>query len=235
MSVNATSDNDTASAVGAVGTPTFNSGVATAANGNPFVSQPVSDDPNGQTWQDRYNGIQGVLKKMRNEGTAAIELLTAEKTARDEEIAKLRQTLEGNAPILAEFPTVKETLTAREQELAAAQAKLERTNLLLKHRVHDDALTKLVLASQLSTEELEETLVAFSQASVAAQTAAVTNAAQGSVGVTGSPVATNSNDEIATLREKADVAMRAGKLNGPDGFWTLNGQWAKLVEESKKG
>lgn len=234
MPTDATNGNDMVGAVSIVGTPTNSTGVVTTANSNPFVSQPVSD-PNAQTWLDRYNGLQGHLKSYKEQTTQELETLKAVKTDYEAQMAQLRDTLQANEAQLQELPTVRDTLTAREQELAAAQAKLERTNLLLKHRVHDDALTKLVLASQLSPEELEETLVAFSQASSAAQAAAVTQAAQGSVGVTGSPVATDGNDEIAVLREKADAAMRAGKLNGTGGFWELNGQWAKLVEESKKG
>lgn len=231
MSVDTTNGND---GFGVVGAPTISTGSVTTPAAQPVVSQPVSD-PNAQTWLDRYNGLQGHLKSYKEQTARELETLRAVQTDYEAQMAQLRGTLQANEAQLQELPTVKETLTAREQELAAAQAKLERTNLLLKHRVHDDALTKLVLASQLSTEELEETLVAFSQASVAAQTAAVAQAAQGSVGATGSPIATNGNDEIATLREKADAAMRAGKLNGPDGFWALNGQWANLVEESKKG
>lgn len=231
MSVDTTNGND---GFGVVGAPTISTGTVTIPSAQPVVSQPVSD-PNGQTWVDRYNGLQGHLKSYKEQTAQELEALKAAKVDYEAQMAQLRNTLQANEAQLQELPTVRETLTAREQELAAAQAKLERTNLLLKHRVHDDALTKLVLASQLSTEELEETLVAFSQASVAAQTAAVAQAAQGSVGATGSPVATNSSDEIATLREKADAAMRAGKLNGAGGFWELNGQWAKLVEESRKG
>lgn len=231
MSVDATNGND---GLGVVGAPTFSTGTVTIPSAQPVVSQPVSD-PNAQTWLDRYNGLQGHLKSYKEQTGQELEALKAVKTDYEAQMAQLRSTLQANEAQLQELPTVKETLTAREQELAAAQAKLERTNLLLKHRVYDDALTKLVLASQLSPEELEETLVAFSQASSAAQAAAVAQAAQGSVGVTGSPVATDSNDEIAVLREKADAAMRAGKLNGAGGFWELNGQWAKLVDEGRKG
>lgn len=231
MSVDTTNGND---GFGVVGAPTISTGSVTIPSAQPAVSQPVSD-PNAQTWLDRYNGLQGHLKSYKEQTTQELEGLKAVKTDYEAQMAQLRGTLQANEAQLQELPTVKETLTAREQELAAAQAKLERTNLLLKHRVHDDALTKLVLASQLSTEELEETLVAFSQSSAAAQITAVAQAAQGSVSVTGSPIATDGSDEIATLREKADAAMRAGNLNGPDGFWVLNGQWANLVEKSKKG
>ena len=193
------------------------------------ASQPVSDN-----WYDKYNGLQGYIKTYKEQTAQELETLKATNTDYQAQLEQLRQTVQGNEAILAELPTLKETLSTKEQELAAAQSKLERTNLLLKHGVRDDALTKLVLSAQLPTEELETILENFTASTAQQQAAAITAAASGSVPATTAPADGGGTTELQTLKDKADAAMRAGNYDGPDGFWALNRQWVELKEQLSK-
>ena len=226
MTENTTSDGTT---VQPVAPPTPAMPVGTPTTPSTPASQPVSDN-----WYDKYNGLQGYIKTYKEQTAQQIEGLKATNTDYETQIEQLRQTVQGNEAILAELPTLKETLSTREQELAATQAKLERTNLLLKHGVRDDALTALVLSAQLPTEELETILENVTKNTAQQQAAAIDAAASGSVPATTAPAGGGGTTELQSLKDKADAAMRAGNYDGPDGFWALNRQWAELREELSK-
>jgi len=196
----------------------------------PAASPTVSD----QSWFDKYQGLQGAFKARTQQLTQEVEGLKATKGEYETQLAQLRASVTANEAQLQELPTVKETLSAKEQALAAAEARLGRQALLLKHRVFDDALTKLALNSQLSLEELEETLTSFSQKQTTEQQAAIVRAAEGSVASTNPPSGATGESELNELREKMDVAMRESRMDGPGGFWELNIQYARLFEELKK-
>lgn len=205
----------------------------TVGSGSVTTTASPYSDGNDQAWIDKYNGLQGAFKDARTKYQQEIEGLKAVKTDYETRLSQLQTALQTNETQLQELPTVKQALTEKEQALADATARLDRQNLLLKHRVYDDALTKLVLNSQLPLEELETTLAAVTQATTAQQQAAIAKAAEGSVASSNPPNSASGQDEINALQEKMDTAMREGRYDGPNGFWALNTQLAQLAEKLK--
>lgn len=204
--------------------------VTATGTGAVFTSSPFSDGDD-QSWQAKYTGLQGAYKADRQRYGQEIEALKAAKEDYETRLNNLQKTLQSNETQLQELPTIKQTLSEKEQTLASVTARLERQNLLLKHRVFDDALAKLVVNSQLPLEELETTIAAFTQASVAQQQSAIAKAAEGSVASSNPPTSTGGQDQLKVLQEKMEVATREGRYDGTDGFWQLNDQYVRLASE----
>lgn len=193
-------------------------------------SSPLSDG-NSESWQAKYNGLQGAFKADRERFGKEIEALEASSKTHAARVKELEALVQANEAQLQELPAVRQALAEKEQALSSAALQTERQGLLLKHRVFDDALVKLVVSSQLPTEELEETIAAFAQASTAQQQAAIAKAAEGSVASSNPPSASGGVDQLKALQEKLDTAMREGRYDGENGFWQLNEQYVRLTAE----
>lgn len=204
--------------------------ITTGGTGDAAFTSPFSDG-NDQSWKAKYDGLQGAYKNDRQRYGQEIEQLKAAKEDYEARLNSLQTAMQASEAQLQELPTLKQTLTEKEQTLASVTARLERQDLLLKHRVFDDALTKLVINSQLPLEELETTIAAFTQASTAQQQAAIARAAEGSVASSNPPTSTGGQDQLKALQEKMELATREGRYDGPDGFWQLNDQYVRLASE----
>jgi hypothetical protein len=204
--------------------------ITTGNTGSTGFTSPLSDGDD-QSWKAKYDGLQGAYKNDRQRYGQEIEGLRAAKDDYETRLSKLQAAMQASEVQLQELPTLKQTLTEKEQTLASVTARLERQDLLLKHRVFDDALTKLVISSQLPLEELETTIAAFTQASAAQQQAAIARAAEGSVASSNPPTSTGGQDQLKALQEKMELATREGRYDGPDGFWQLNDQYVRLTAE----
>lgn len=202
----------------------------TGSTGDVASTSPFGDG-NDQSWKAKYDGLQGAWKNDRQRYGQEIEQLKAAKEDYETRLSNLQTAMQANEAQLQELPTIKQTLTEKEQTLASVTARLERQDLLLKHRVFDDALAKLVINSQLPLEELETTIAAFTQASAAQQQAAIARAAEGSVASSNPPTSTGGQDQLKALQEKMELATREGRYDGPDGFWQLNDQYVRLAGE----
>lgn len=204
--------------------------IPTSSTGDATSTSPFSDG-NDQSWKAKYDGLQGAWKNDRQRYGQEIEQLKAAKEDYEARLNSLQAAMQASEAQLQELPTLRQTLTEKEQTLASVTARFERQNLLLKHHVFDDALTKLVVSSQLPIEELETTIAAFAQANTAQQQAAIAKAAEGSVTPSNPPTSTGGADQLKVLHEKMELATREGRYDGPDGFWQLNDQYVQLVGE----
>ena len=204
--------------------------ITTGNTGGTAFTSPLGDGDD-QSWKAKYDGLQGAYKNDRQRYGQEIEGLKAAKEDYETRLSKLQAAMQASEVQLQELPTLKQTLTEKEQTLASVTARLERQDLLLKHRVFDDALTKLVISSQLPLEELETTIAAFTQASAAQQQAAIARAAEGSVASSNPPTSTGGQDQLKALQDKMELATREGRYDGPDGFWQLNDQYVRLAAE----
>lgn len=204
--------------------------ITTGNAGGTVFTSPLSDGDD-QSWKAKYDGLQGAYKNDRQRYGQEIEQLKAAKEDYEARLSNLQTAMQASEAQLQELPAVKQALTEREQRLANVTARLERQDLLLKHRVFDDALAKLVINSQLPLEELETTIAAFTQANTTQQQAAIARAAEGSVASSNPPTSTGGQDQLKALQDKMELATREGRYDGPDGFWQLNDQYVRLASE----
>ena len=153
-----------------VAQPTTAAPVGCTYYANTPASQPVSDN-----WYDKYNGLQGYIRPIkRNRRRRNSE--TGTQTYQHRLPNATRATTsncQGNEAIPAELPTLKETLSTKEQRAAAAQSNWNAI-CCSKHGVRMTHEKKLVLSAQLPTEELGNNLGKLTISTAQQQAAAIT-------------------------------------------------------------